>query len=93
MLTKKLDLQSKPQKCVLGDRIMACLFVTPSNNSIFPIPKGTRVWFREIFEPTISLVELRPASDLPDDGGDDGVTLRQSGPSEAPPNKKQKTTE
>ena len=46
----------------LGDRIMACSFATPTGKTDFPIPreKEARVWFREMFEPTISVLELKP---------------------------------
>jgi len=48
----------------LGDRILACSFATPTVGTDFPIPqeKEARVWFREMFEPTISVLELKPAT-------------------------------
>jgi len=55
----------------VGDRILACSFETPRGKVTFPMPKSTssprnnpkvsRVWFREMLEPTISVFDLKPA--------------------------------
>ena len=56
LLEKKLRSSVK-----LGDRMLAASFPTPEKSTNFPIPQshGIRVRFREMFEPTMSVLTLK----------------------------------
>lgn len=56
----KLVSKKIANECEMGERILACSFSTPYQKN------RARVWFKEMFEPTISLVNLREASDSDD---------------------------
>ena len=65
LLTRKLG----GKAVTIGDRILAVSFTMPSEVTNFPIPPHSddhgkaRVWFREMFEPTISTLKLVPPFD------------------------------
>ena len=63
LLTRKLG----PREVTFGDRILAVSFPSPSEATReFPIPSEdkARVWFREMFEPTISVLSLRRPAEV-----------------------------
>ena len=65
--------EDKTRKRVsIGKRTLAVSFGMEAAGDEFPIPRGdsTRVWFREMLEPTISLCELNEGVVV--DGGDGG---------------------
>ena len=63
LLTRELG----PREVTFGDRILAVSFPSPSEATReFPIPSEdkARVWFREMFEPTFSVLSLRRPAEV-----------------------------
>jgi len=62
---RKLPEKELGRQVKIGDRILAASFRTPKESTDFPIPQGSgmRVWFREMFEPTISVLTLKEPVD------------------------------
>ena len=63
LLTRKLA----PREVTFGDRILAVSFPSPleaTREFLIPSEDKAQVWFREMFEPTISVLSLQRLAEV-----------------------------